>query len=495
MRSRIPLLLAVLAAACLRFGSAEADPLPAAVVELVKGGSVSSIQDLQFLLFSESIEVEPDIHHENDTSNRLPRSLLDAQPAQQAICKIRTEVIEVTRSMLDRSNANFLLWPPCVEVQRCSGCCNTKTLQCVPVLTHTRYLQVMKIQYVNKRPLYDKAVVSVIDHVECRCQPAPRPAQRRKSSGQKLDARDRSGKTRPKVELHSRDELKHNQRLSLDDLFSHSWLPKERFSESGAPDTFHFGHDGWDRNETQYGGGKGHHRHPTDRRRHSNTNGTSTQGTMAPLPNHTEQEETISSLHNVTQFESQSNANQSTTNQTSEYNMGPLELTNQTFKHQSNLTQEIEKLQTTNQTEQLAFNATETASQNLGDVEENGQKVRGETSDVEVKEEEREQRQMDRKAKEQEMEDLLLQHKLLEEQKHKHHLKIQQTNRQPDEKLQQLHHKQQHTYTTTQRTGTTSPPLQHLPAHKPHRPPPHPPKRKRKQRNRISKSAMRALLM
>ncbi|XP_056122588.1 platelet-derived growth factor subunit B, partial [Rhinichthys klamathensis goyatoka] len=412
MRSRIPLLLAVLAAACLRFGSAEADPLPAAVVELVKGGSVSSIQDLQFLLFSESIEVEPDSHHENDTSNRLPRSLLDAQPAQQAICKVRTEVIEVTRSMLDRSNANFLLWPPCVEVQRCSGCCNTKSLQCVPVLTHTRYLQVMKIQYVNKRPLYDKAVVSVLDHVECRCQPAPRPAQRRKSSGQKQDARDRLGKTRPKDELHRSDELKHNQRLSLEDLLSHSWLPKERFSESGAPDTFHFGRDGWARNETQYGGGKSNHRHPADGRRHGNTNGTSSaEGTTAPLPNHTEQEETDSSLHNATQFESQSNANQSTTNQTSEYNMGPL--TNQTFKHQSNLTQEIEQLRTTNRTDQLAFNATGTASQNLGDVEENGPNVRGETTDVEAKEVEREQRQMDRKAKEGEevvvVEDLLLQ--------------------------------------------------------------------------------------
>uniref|UniRef100_A0A672GGP1 Platelet-derived growth factor subunit B n=1 Tax=Salarias fasciatus TaxID=181472 RepID=A0A672GGP1_SALFA len=99
----------------------------------------------------------------------------DAQPAQQALCKVRTEVVEVTRAMLDRSNANFLLWPPCVEVQRCSGCCNTKSLQCVPVVTHTRYLQVMKIEYINKRPTYAKAVVSVVDHVECRCQPAPRP--------------------------------------------------------------------------------------------------------------------------------------------------------------------------------------------------------------------------------------------------------------------------------------------------------------------------------
>ncbi|XP_016127334.1 uncharacterized protein [Sinocyclocheilus grahami] len=483
MRSLIPHLLAVLAAACLRFGSAEADPLPAAVVELVKGGSVSSIQDLQFLLFSESIEVELDSHHDNDTSNRLPRSLLDAQPAQQAICKVRTEVIEVTRSMLDRSNANFLLWPPCVEVQRCSGCCNTKSLRCVPVLTHTRYLQVMKIQYVNKRPLYDKAVVSVLDHVDCRCQPAPRPAQRRKSSGHKQEGRERSGKPRPKDELHRRDELKHNQRISLEDLL------KESFSEPG------FSRDGWALNETQYGGGKGHHRHPGDGRRHGKRNDTAT---TAPLPNHTEQEETDLSLRNITQFESQSNANQSITNQTSDFTMTTLELTNQTFMHQSNLTQEKEQLQTTNQTDQLTFNATRTANQNRGgvflSVEESGQKVRGETMDVEVKEEERELRQMDKKAKEEEMEELLLMHKILDEEKHKHHIKVQQTSIQPDEKLEQLHHKQ-HTYTTTQRTGTTSPPVQHLPPHKPPRPPPHPPKRRRKQRNRISKSAMRALLM
>lgn len=67
---------------------------------------------------------------------------VDAQPAQQAACKVRTEVMEVTRSMLDRRNANFLLWPLCVEVQRCSGCCNTKMLQCVPTVTSSRYLQV-----------------------------------------------------------------------------------------------------------------------------------------------------------------------------------------------------------------------------------------------------------------------------------------------------------------------------------------------------------------
>lgn len=67
---------------------------------------------------------------------------VEAQPAQQAVCKVRTEVMEVKRSMLDRRNANFMLWPPCVEVQRCSGCCNNRLMQCVPAVTSSRYLQV-----------------------------------------------------------------------------------------------------------------------------------------------------------------------------------------------------------------------------------------------------------------------------------------------------------------------------------------------------------------
>lgn len=74
-------------------------------------------------------------------------SLTGVQVAQLAMCKVRTEVMEVTRAMLDRRNANFLLWPPCVEVQRCSGCCNTRTVQCVPVNIETRHLQVFVCKF------------------------------------------------------------------------------------------------------------------------------------------------------------------------------------------------------------------------------------------------------------------------------------------------------------------------------------------------------------
>ncbi|CAN9505155.1 unnamed protein product [Ophioblennius macclurei] len=233
MSSWVRLLLLALLAAIVRCGVAEGDALPAALVELVRNSPITSIEDLQLLLLTDSVD-EDDGTSAANGGHRLPRSL-DAQPAQQALCKVRTEVVEVTRAMLDRSNANFLLWPPCVEVQRCSGCCNAKSLQCAPVVTHTRYLQVMKIEYINKRPTYAKAVVSVVDHVECRCQPAPQPPAPKKKSSRRqhnyhLHRNQTHGQGQVKVqskdELHQWDELKHNQRIHLEDLLEQHWNPR-----------------------------------------------------------------------------------------------------------------------------------------------------------------------------------------------------------------------------------------------------------------------------
>lgn len=281
-------LLALVVVTSVRFGSAEGDPLPAALVELVRTSPISSIEDLQLLLLSDStdedVEDRPDQgSHSNSTMNRVARSL-DAQPAQQALCKVRTEVTEVTRAMLDRSNANFLPWPPCVEVQRCSGCCNTKILQCVPVLTHTRHLQVMKIQYINKLPTYAKAVVSVVDHVECRCQPAPRPPPITKKKPaphrpQKEQQGQGQNKGRSKEELHRRDEVKHNQRLQLEELLEQHWGPREPPSPSlEAGEGYSLGPD-WAGNGTgQLGGGAEVEPRsfddPQERRADSGVNGT-----------------------------------------------------------------------------------------------------------------------------------------------------------------------------------------------------------------------------
>ncbi|KAB5553850.1 hypothetical protein PHYPO_G00043440 [Pangasianodon hypophthalmus] len=496
-------LRALLLAACLCFGGAERDPLPVALAELMKSGSVSSTEDLQLLLLSDSVDDDPESDHANNTNNRLPRSLLDAQPAQQAQCKVRTEVMEVTRSMLDRSNANFLLWPPCVEVQRCSGCCNTKNLKCVAVLTHTRYLQVMKIQYVNMRPVYNKAIVSVNDHVECRCQPAPRPASRRKSPAHKQEVRDRSGKPRYKDELHRRDELKPNQRLKLEDLLSHSWLPLEN------------GHDAWSHNKTHHGKSRDHSL--GDGRKYNSssngTNGWSSEKLTNPLPSHIKREDTGILLHNVTrarervkekeakdvEIQKNSTVNDGRlTNQSLVNGVSPTEITNQIPQHESELIQcaghsksaegsqehrneTISQMETTQnqthseahvgQTNQTMVSKTaDKTNQKQGHAfnaeKEPSTRIKGnETPEMVSTQEETEGTRSrstllkERKALEEEKEELLLLHRRLDEEKHKHFLKTQLHSQHEDQKQHQLHHKPQQTHTTTQRTEirTTTP--------------------------------------
>uniref|UniRef100_A0A3Q4HGR2 Platelet-derived growth factor beta polypeptide a n=1 Tax=Neolamprologus brichardi TaxID=32507 RepID=A0A3Q4HGR2_NEOBR len=186
--------------------SQQGDPLPSSLVNLVRNSPISSVEDLKLLLQEETDAI--------GTHGRYIRSLVEAQPAQQAACKVRTEVMEVTRSMLDRRNANFLLWPPCVEVQRCSGCCNSPRMECVPIVTSTRYLQVIKIQYINKKPHYEKPIIPVEDHVSCRCQSlssfsssSPPP-----SSHVPRLVQPPSPKTQTsKADLHRHDDLKYNQ--------------------------------------------------------------------------------------------------------------------------------------------------------------------------------------------------------------------------------------------------------------------------------------------
>ncbi|XP_072550039.1 uncharacterized protein pdgfbb isoform X2 [Salminus brasiliensis] len=452
--------------------------------------------------------------------------------------------MEVTRSMLDRSNANFLLWPPCVEVQRCSGCCNTKSLKCVPVLTHTRYLQVMKIQYANKRPVYDKAIVSVNDHVECRCQPAPRPAPRRKSPAHKHEVRDRAGKPRSKDELHRRDELKHNQRLRLEDLLDHSWLPKEKHPELDATAGFlpsdgkeiPFGHDVWSHNKTHHSGHRGHY-HGDERKHNSSSNGTKAgfpEILTIPLPNHTEREETNGSLSllNVTRSEQKEQLykgkleilknttipEHSPITQGHEKGLQLTDIASQIPLPESNLTRQIQRNESlnqkpntpparqTNQTNGVtSYPTVETRGDVFSPAEEPSERLKGnETPELDrmAETEDKKSRSillMEKQALEEEKEELLLLHKLLDEEKHKHLLKTQHSE-QDDQKHHQKH---QDTYTTTQHTVTTlSAPVKVSPPHKPPQtppqppqPPPQPPRKRRKHRNRISKAAMRAMLM
>ncbi|XP_038612762.1 platelet-derived growth factor subunit B [Tachyglossus aculeatus] len=186
--------------------SAEGDPIPEEIFEMLSDRSIRSIGDLQRLLQIDSVEEDvtelelnlTQSHSDGDVAvlSRQKRGLGDvkgpeamnsaaagALPAVIAECKTRTEVFEISRRLVDPTNANFLVWPPCVEVQRCSGCCNNRNVRCRPSRVQLRHVQVRKIEITRKKPIFKKATVTLEDHLACKCETvvAPRPLVR--SSG------------------------------------------------------------------------------------------------------------------------------------------------------------------------------------------------------------------------------------------------------------------------------------------------------------------------
>ncbi|XP_008849455.1 platelet-derived growth factor subunit B isoform X2 [Nannospalax galili] len=193
----------------LRLVSAEGDPIPEELYEMLSDHSIRSFDDLQRLLHGDSVDedqAELDLNMTRAHSGREPESssrgrrslgsLAAAEPAMIAECKTRTEVFEISRRLVDRTNANFLVWPPCVEVQRCSGCCNNRNVQCKATQVQLRPVQVRKIEIVRKKPTFKKATVTLEDHVACKCETvvSARPVTR--SPGTTQEHRAKTPQTR-----------------------------------------------------------------------------------------------------------------------------------------------------------------------------------------------------------------------------------------------------------------------------------------------------------
>ncbi|GCC25224.1 platelet-derived growth factor subunit A-like isoform X1 [Chiloscyllium punctatum] len=97
-----------------------------------------------------------------------PRSKI-AEYSKPAGCKTRIVTVEVPRYKVDPTSVGFLLWPSCVEIKRCSGCCNTKTYQCIPVHAYYKPFQIAKVTYRYGRNELTIHTVSIREHVSCNC--------------------------------------------------------------------------------------------------------------------------------------------------------------------------------------------------------------------------------------------------------------------------------------------------------------------------------------